>query len=616
MDRSVEQWLRYCEMRPDQPHAMSPCFADNEYAWKPVRVLGYDYAQKKYKVEVCNTRQVKLVTRLSLLFYAEDPAQFRTRVNLCKTRLKNCMAEIAFTKEVDKVKHDAVSTLSKERRESFMRKCIQESDRFEQNAIYRTFSELMRVVQEEYIRQMKKCLVLGEMQDPANFAKFMAAKVPIRINKYTYPYFGVVASKKYNYMKFKSRIYNAHWCSDSDVAELTSIFSKKSLEFIQKRYMNTKREQLRLPLQLEEMKKEQSAHCDSVSKNMQIQWREFLVSEIRRKLRETHNIFESDLHSYNQSRLKNIIQRFELILNNFMREFSDLSIRDWVAFIKSFTVPKLDQGELWDLSKEALLSVRLEIMKPVAAKDDKRKKKTVRKTEEAEGDGEHEDEENAKRIRYKPNLKECEDFMIDCLEQMRKTTNDFLCLEKDLVTFLNLSDKSSFELSADFVWIQTAKAQIQKIFQENQVAPTELLNEYKKYEYILNVDKKKMIKDLFNKTIDENNNSEKASYQEIAAMLNKFHEAEFDILNISNDLVDFPVFQVKAQDLKVKLAKEASAIKTRLCERVYKWCSDSVKTISTTFDNMQKRIGKVPDNEEELVELREFIKVSKEQTQY
>lgn len=31
---------------------------------------------------------------------------------------------------------------------------------------------------------------------------------------------------------------------------------------------------------------------------------------------------------------------------------------------------------------------------------------------------------------------------------------------------------------------------------------------------------------------------------------------------------------------------------------------------------MQKRIGKVPENEEELVELREFIRVSKEVTTF
>ena len=253
---------------------------------------------------------------------------------------------------------------------------------------------------------------------------------------------------------------------------------------------------------------------------MQIQWREFLVSEIRRKLRETHNIFESDQDKYVMSRLKNIIQRFELILNNFMREFSDLSIKDWVNFIKSFTVPKLDKNELWDLSKEALLSVKLEILKPTVNKDDKKKKRTTKPKKEDAEDGEPQEEEEddtLKRIRYKPNLKECEDFMLNCLEQMRGTTNDFLCLEKDLVTFLNLRDKSSFELSPDFPWLQEARSQIQAMFKENQVGPQALLDQYKKYEYILNVDKKKLKKELFEMAITEENTSTKASFAELAA---------------------------------------------------------------------------------------------------
>lgn len=62
---------------------------------------------------------------------------------------------------------------------------------------------------------------------------------------------------------------------------------------------------------------------------------------------------------------------------------------------------------------------------------------------------------------------------------MRTTTNEFLCLEKDLVTFLTLPDKSSFNLSPDFVWINDAKAMIQAMFKENQVAPMELLEKYK-----------------------------------------------------------------------------------------------------------------------------------------
>lgn len=91
-----------------------------------------------------------------------------------------------------------------------------------------------------------------------------------------------------------------------------------------------------------------------------------------------------------------------------------MSIKDWVSFIKSFTVPKAEKGELWDISREALLSVKLEILKPVATKDTK-KKRTTKKNEEGEDEAE-EEEESGKRIRYKPNLKECEDFMLGCLE--------------------------------------------------------------------------------------------------------------------------------------------------------------------------------------------------------
>ena len=97
--------------------------------------------------------------------------------------------------------------------------------------------------------------------------------------------------------------------------------------------------------------------------------------------------------------------------------------------------------------------------------------------------------------------------------------------------------------------------------------------------------------------------------------MNKYHSAEFEILNISNDLIDFPVFQVRAADLKARLAKEANAIKVMLSKRVYEWCSESVKHISTTYDAMQKRISKMPENEEELVALEIFIKASKEVTQ-
>lgn len=78
-----------------------------------------------------------------------------------------------------------------------------------------------------------------------------------------------------------------------------------------------------------------------------LQWREYLLGEMNRTLRDKHQFYESDRKIYESSDLKNIIVRFEAILNTFLREFTRTSIDDWVAFIKSYTAPKYDKDELW-----------------------------------------------------------------------------------------------------------------------------------------------------------------------------------------------------------------------------------------------------------------------------
>lgn len=69
---------------------------------------------------------------------------------------------------MDQVPTASVSTLSKERRLYFLSKSVRESDKFNPDKVYETFKKLLRVVEEEYIRQMKKCVILKDMEDPAN----------------------------------------------------------------------------------------------------------------------------------------------------------------------------------------------------------------------------------------------------------------------------------------------------------------------------------------------------------------------------------------------------------------------------------------------------------------
>lgn len=84
---------------------------------------------------------------------------------------------------------------------------------------------------------------------------------------------------------------------------------------------------------------------------------------------------------------------------------------------------------------------------------------------------------------------------------------------------------------------------------------------------------------------------------------------------MSNNTVDSTMFRIEAAKLKGELAHVASKIKNKLFKEVEKWCADSVKYIWTTYNEMEKRIMTIPQNEKELKETREFIKVSKEVTQ-
>ena len=206
-DFTPKQWVEYCLKRPTEPHAVSPCFENGDYTWKPVQVLSYDEKERKFKVRQVHNNKEKTVTRLSLLFYAEDPERFKERVELCKLRQKHVEQELRFTDLVDSIPADAVSTLSKERREMFSsrawnfiyNKFNQQATGFDPEKVSDQLKKLNQVVMEEYIRQMKKCIVIKEMQDPTNFAKFAKLKVPIRINKKTNPYFGVVRCPKYEF---------------------------------------------------------------------------------------------------------------------------------------------------------------------------------------------------------------------------------------------------------------------------------------------------------------------------------------------------------------------------------------------------------------------------------
>ena len=75
------------------------------------------------------------------------------------------------------------------------------------------------------------------------------------------------------------------------------------------------------------------------------------------------------------------------------------------------------------------------------------------------------------------------------------------------------------------------------------------------------------------------------------------------------------MFRVQTAKIKDTLSKAALKIRDKLIESVESWCNNSVNTIQETYFAMQERISTIPQNEKELVAIKEFIKVSRDVTQ-
>ncbi len=75
------------------------------------------------------------------------------------------------------------------------------------------------------------------------------------------------------------------------------------------------------------------------------------------------------------------------------------------------------------------------------------------------------------------------------------------------------------------------------------------------------------------------------------------------------------MFRVQTAKIKDTLSKAALKIRDKLIESVETWCNNNVNQIQDTYIAMQERISTVPQNEKELVSIREFIKVSRDVTQ-
>jgi dynein heavy chain len=414
--------------------------------------------------------------------------------------------------------------------------------------------------------------------------------------------------------------------------------------------VNTRKKDLKLPRPLNKFAGIQKAHYNAVCQNIAVQWRDYFVAEIQDDLKNDHDFYVSDFDIYKESKLKKIVTRFELLLHTYIREFVKQSIDDWVTFIKDFTVPKYDDGEMWKVYPTPLIVVAL--YSPKFKKDEKedkeeKGKKDKKDKKDKKGKKDSPDKTKSKDddevIALEPSLEECTDYLVDKIfDYFIRATNDIKFLEFELMPFLknkkevesddedekedekdNKKEKEdeldkeitpideetgerigtrkgpNFKIDRDFPWIKEGIDQVKQMIEENIHGPLDLLEQYRKFDSILTTSKKKKEKELFDP---------KQPLERIREEVEFYHQAYFDIMNLSNAEVDFNIFRVDAGKLKSKMCQRAESIKQAILKATYEYCVNTVNKVHEDYEFMKNKISTDPKDEAVLVDVRDFIK--------
>lgn len=210
------------------------------------------------------------------------------------------------------------------------------------------------------------------MQQTNTHERFGAFKVPIRLPSRSAKYLAVVPLPKYDYEGNHQKFATSHWSKDPSQVSITEKLVIRSLKTLEQRYLNTNRVALKLPKELKDLVSAQQSHHAAVQQNISVQWRDYFVAEIQDDLKNTHHFYESDMEVYKESELNRIVTRFEFLLHSYLREFVKQSIHDWIEFIRSFTIPNYEKGELWKISTHQMIIIHLSIHQGKKKKKGKR----------------------------------------------------------------------------------------------------------------------------------------------------------------------------------------------------------------------------------------------------
>jgi dynein heavy chain len=607
-------------MYPERTHARCPFYRNGKYVWLPVKVLSYNDEEDRYLVKHVENGVQKYVERLSLLFDQEDKNQFKERIYQCKYYQRRAEDEIRFQNYAETIPLEKVSILSQKWIENILQKTLPSRRKVreeEQAMLISGGNRMIKTVEAEYVREMKKLFVLAEMQDKVKKDKFSPMKIELRRDNKMVDYYGTLGELPT--MNIQQQLLvtleKKHLTKIGSIASCLVEFSKKSAEKLNYHLLNYKIPKAQIPMKLQNYINIQQKFHSETKMNLINLWRESQITSIQGGLTSENgfnpSITNEDLREIKDIRKNDmfrIIKRMDMFFRNSVKNMVEQNLELYVEYLKQFTVPNPDEetGAIWVASNKPLITIDI-------------KSKERDKKEEKKEDRKNKDRNFNDLIYFDPP-------QVDIIKELKSpvywlidTVNSICTLECDILRLLNLERKPVYPVDENLPVFKESLEKVEGLVNKGFVQPNEILSQFQMFSYLMKDSADDIVKKYLDKGGDDDVKQEKGgkrpkkTLKELDDYLSKVEKSIRDIQGICTNEKNTIFFQLRTEELKKVLVEKAKRIIEALLRRMESDSKNNIISIQKSFDDLRERMITEPKSVETYVQMRTAIETHEQE---
>lgn len=572
-DKDWKEWLRICKENIKEFDGISPVFENNDYVWRQVKVLDYDEEKMKYKVIFLHSDQIKYVSRLSLLFFIENRSEFEYRKYLCEKRRSNVDEFLLFTRYLDNVPEEIVSKLNpywEKRILAFLRFTTRRLAQKYNFIFYNSnpsFIREIKVTRQDYLRQMKKCRMLLEMQQEDNESKFEARSLKIRpfYKIIKTPLSGINIGKK-NQKDFAEKrkfLNQKSFLEDKYLAAVIVQFLKECEKLKKMKILLYDIDEDKLPLtsmEFEKVKEKFNTTSDyNVSTICTYTLRNLIMDglgniEIEKKKIMKYDFFMVEPDNYPNSRVKRVLQYFNLILYNKLKELINISIESFMRYFRRFSEFENNKHPINPECFEP--EIPLFVNKIRVRSEDKKKSKSHKKDKEAKA----EEDSSDKLIIYDPPIGEFKDKLFSAFTHIKNVVSKITDLMSLSIKVIELPSKKIFELKDEYPIYKSSFAELNEICEVAKKQAKAVKERYSKFEKLLTQTPENYVK---NRIGEKMKTQTTLDIEECKKLLYQLYELAKEI-DESEKEINLKMFRIQTDEICTNIKDKIKLIVTHI----------------------------------------------------